>query len=162
MGTAFIVRRARRKKSLVLLENGVLNPLLGELKIIYRPEYPAQSSYRMDNDTLYARQAATNESSRTGYFGFDNAVSTKGYKYLHFEGECSSNYPAYQYLGINSDNGSDFTAYGWFTSQQTQVVTVPIAEYQGEYYVLLGVYAYTGQASAVRISRIWLDNSAEG
>lgn len=153
--------RRTGKRKLVLLENGVLSPLLGNRRrISYGDEY------YISGGALVCVQSGSNYETFIGYFGFDNPISTKGYKYIHFEAS-SEAYAYANRLGLSSDNTKSFSTSSALGENSRHVVTVPISEYQGNYYVIFSLFGYgspeTGAlTNLMRIYRIWLDNSESG
>ena len=161
MAEGFNLRRAKTKSPLILFDNGALSPLLGNLRKIRYGD-----SYYIDENVIRCVQSGSNYESYTGFFGFDSPVSTKGYKYIHFDALCDR-YGAYHRLGIGSNNTSTFSTSSVLGENSRHVVTVPIDEYQGDYYLLFSVYGHGDPGSGALTShmgifRIWLDNSETG
>lgn len=161
MAEGFNLRRAKTKSPLILFDNGLLSPLLGNRRLILYGD-----GYYISGGALVCVQSGSNYESFTGYFGFDNPISTKGYKYIHFEAS-SDAYAYANRLGLSSDNTKSFSTGRSLDTESRHVVTVPISEYQGNYYVIFSLFGYgspeTGAlTNLMRIYRIWLDNSESG
>lgn len=164
MGDAFIIRRAKQKTPLVLF-NGTVASVLGGTKFIAQTQ-GGYYEYGVSSSKLRCLSKGTNYEPNYAYFGFNNAVSTKGYKYLHFTASCDY-YAIEHRLGISSANTASFTKSVALGTAPSHTVTIDLTSFQGNYYLMFEVYGYGGPStgameSVMQISKIWLDNSESG
>lgn len=164
MGDAFILRRARQKAPLVLFD-GTVASVLGGTKFIDQIQ-GGYYEYGVSSSKLRCLSKGTNYEPNYAYFGFNNAVSTNGYKYLHFTASCDY-YAGNHRLGISSANTATFSKSEPLGTASSHTVTVDLTNHQGNYYLMFEVYGHGepevgALTSVMQISRIWLDNSETG